>query len=213
MPASELVAKLSAAMTAQDSQLRSARNTRAEQNASRSLREEQDSAYERSLAADRERVRRRREEAEAQARAEREAAAAAETAEKKQRKVRQWRRWRAQSLPAEPGGDVKDVSRVSIRMPSGERIIRKFRSDADLEELYAFVDCHGVLQQHEDDNGEREKEVEEPDDYEHKFEFRLVSPMPRQVFEIGDGGSVGERMGRSGNLIVEAIDEEEQEGS
>ena len=203
MSAQELVGKLGTAITSQQTQLRSARNQRAEQQASRNLRDEQDSAYERSLAQDRERARQRREQQEAQERAEREARAAADAKETRKRKSEQWRRWRAQSLPAEPATDAKDVIRISIRMPSGDRVIRKFRSDADLEELYAFVECHEVAT--------ASGEVEEPDGYDHTYGFNLVSPMPRTVFDLAKGGSVGERIGRSGNLMVEPIDEGEEE--
>ena len=203
MPAQELVGKLGTAITAHQTQLRSARNQRAEQQATRNLRDEQDDAYERSLAQDRERVRRRREEEEAQERAQRQARAATEAKETRQRKREQWRKWRAQSLPSEPAADVKEVIRISIRMPSGDRVIRKFLPDADLEELYAFVECHEIS-----DDG---AETVEPEGYEHKYSFHLVSPMPRTLFDLEKGGSVGERIGRSGNLIVEPIDEGEDE--
>ena len=57
--------------------------------------------------------------------------------------------------------------------------------------------------------------VQEPRDFEHEYGFRLVSPMPREVYELKAGGTVKERIGRSGNLIVERIggdesDEEEE---
>ncbi|RMZ74860.1 hypothetical protein DV737_g5671, partial [Chaetothyriales sp. CBS 132003] len=134
--ASELVAKLSAAIAAQQSQLQRARAQQAEQQATRSLRQEQDSAYERSLAQDRERARRRREEQEAQAKAEQEARAAAEAAETRKRKLAQWKQWRAQSLPPDPPPDGQATIRVSIRMPSGDRVVRRLQADAHLEELH-----------------------------------------------------------------------------
>ena len=204
LPASELVAKLNAAITTQQAQLHGARAQQAEQQASRSLRQEQDSAYERSLAQDRERTRRRKEEQEAQARAEKEALAAAEAKETKKQKLAQWKQWRAQILPSEPGPELKDAIRVSIRMPSGDRVVRKLRADAHLEELYAFVECHDLLKE-----SHPSQDVSEPQGYEHKYGFRLVSPMPRTVFEVAEGGSVGERIGRGANLIVESIEEEE----
>ena len=76
--ATELTAKLGAAMTAHRTQLATTRAQRSEQQASRNLRDEQDSAYERSLAQDRERARLRREEEAAQVRAQQEAQIAAE---------------------------------------------------------------------------------------------------------------------------------------
>lgn len=210
MPASELVAKLGTATTAHQAALGVARAQQAERQASQNLRAEQDSAYERSLAQDRERARLRREEEEAQARAERESEEQARAEEKKKRDREQWRRWRGKSLPQEPGIEIKDAIRVSIRMPSGERMIRKFRSDADMEELYAFVDCYEVVKAGEGSEQVEEADVEEPPNYEHEYGFRLVSPMPRTVFDLEKGGSIGERVGKGGNLIVELIEEDEE---
>ncbi|KAJ9630142.1 uncharacterized protein PV06_04985 [Exophiala oligosperma] len=210
MPASELVAKLGTALTTHQAQLGATRAQRAEQAASRSLRQEQDSAYERSLAQDRERARLRREQEEAAARAEREAQEQQRLIEERREKVAQWKQWRAQSLPGEPGVETKDAIRVSIRMPSGERVIRKFRADADLDELYAFVDCYDIVKSRE--SGEVQGYVDEPEHYDHIYSFRLVSPMPRTVYELDDGGSIGERVGRGANLIVEPIDEDGEEG-
>lgn len=212
MTGSELVAKLGTAMTAHQAQLAAARAQRAEQQASRNLRQEQDSAYERSLAQDRERARRRREEEEAAARAEREAQEMARAVEEKRHKIAQWKQWRAQSLPREPGSDVKDAIRISIRMPSGERVIRRFRAEADLEEIYAFVDCYDIIKMKEGSEVAGE-DVQEPANYEHEYGFRLVSPMPRTVFELVKGGSIGERIGRGTNLIVEPIDEDGEDSN
>jgi FAS-associated factor 2 len=98
-----------------------------------------------------------------------------------------------------------------VRLPSGERVVRKFRSDAELEELYAFVECYDLLSE---DAGMSEKEAQEPEGYEHAYKFQLVSPMPREVYDLDKTGSLRERIGRSGNLIVERIlgeDDEEDE--
>jgi FAS-associated factor 2 len=200
--ASELVARLGTAMTSHEAQLAASRAQQAEQNASQSLRREQDSAYERSLAQDRERARVRREEQEAQARAEKEALMRAQAAETKSANIAQWKRWRLQSLPEEPAATVKDAIRVSIRLPSGERLIRRFNNDADLEELYAFVECHDVL----DPGGDKSLDVQEPSGYTHEYGFRLVSPMPRTIYGLDQGGAVGDRVGRGANLIVEPLD-------
>ena len=211
MPPSELVAKVGAAMTSHQTQLTAARSQQAERQATQSLRQEQDSAYERSLAQDRERARRRREEEEATRRAEQEAQEQVRKVEKRKQDIQQWKMWRAGSLPKETGQEVKDAIRVSIRMPSGERVIRKFQAEADMEELYAFIDCYEVMKTLEAES-EHEKAIEEPTGYEHEYGFRLVSPMPRKVYESRDGGSIGDKVGKGANLIVEPIKEEEDEG-
>lgn len=206
--AQDLIAKLQAAIAEQNVQLESVRLQRQEQQATRNLRQEQESAYERSLAQDREKARRRKEEEAAKEKAEREEREKEEQKANYARNLAQWRRWRAHSIPAEPGAEVKDAVRISLRMPSGERLIRKFRPEADLEELYAFVECYDELQE------VHEKEVSEPEAFEHSYGFQLVSPMPREVFGLEKSGSIRERIGRSGNLIVEKIltgDEEEED--
>lgn len=207
LPPSAFVARLQAAITQASGPLDRVRATRAEQQASRSLREEQNSAYERSLAQDRERARQRREVEAAQSRAEQDARTKAEADERAARNLEQWRRWRAQSIPPEPEVDAKDVTRISIRMPSGERLVRKFTKHADIKELYAFVECYDLLQAEQS-----RSTAAEPQGYDHAYKFRLVAPMPRMVYDIHDGGSLGDRLGRSANLIVEPITEDDDEG-
>jgi len=206
--AQDLITKMQAAIQSQSEQLESLRRQRQEQQASRSLRQEQESAYERSLAQDREKARRKKEEAAAQEKAEHEERERAEQKANAARQLAQWRRWRAESIPSEPAADVKDAVRMSLRLPSGERVIRKFRPEADLEELYAFVECHDLL---EDEGELSEKSTPEPEGYEHEYKFRLVSPMPREVYDLEKGGSIRDRIGRSGNLIVEQIAGEEDD--
>ncbi|PVH91498.1 hypothetical protein DM02DRAFT_678060 [Periconia macrospinosa] len=103
-----------------------------------------------------------------------------------------------------PSGDEfpnRDVVRISLRMPNADRVIRKFAADAHIEELYAFVECYDVLQ-----SGDEIIDVHEPDGFEHEYGFQLVSPMPREVYGVKAGGTIKERVGRSGNLIVERTD-------
>ena len=87
-------------------------------------------------------------------------------------------------------------------------MIRKFAGDSDIENLYAFVECYDTIVSGVDVSG-----AAKPVDYEHKYPFRLVSPMPRAVYKIDTSGSVGKMIGRSGNLIVEPIEDEEDEGN
>ncbi len=205
-PTPTFVATLQTATAQHSPALDRVRATRNEQQASRNLREEQNSAYERSLAQDRERARQRREAEAAQARVEQEARAKAEAEEREVQKAEQWRQWRAHSISAEPGPAVKDVTRVSIRLKSGERVVRRFAESAEIEELYAFVECYDVFKAGEDLSA-----ATEPLGYEHSYKFRLVSPMPRIVYDIEGGGTVAGKLGRSGNLIVEPISDEDDE--
>ena len=198
--------RLRAAISQQAPTLEQVRSTRNEQQASRNLRSEQNSAYERSLAQDRERARRRREAEAAKVRAEQEEKTALEAEDRRQRNLEQWRLWRAQSITAEPGAASRDISRVSIRLPTGERVIRRFDGKAPLEELYAFIECYEVLQ-----SGKSIGTSSKPEGYEHEFGFQLVSPIPRMVYDINSTKSIGESIGRSSNLIVELIGVDEED--
>ncbi|KAL4934903.1 hypothetical protein BDV06DRAFT_229320 [Aspergillus oleicola] len=206
----EFVEKLRTAIAQNKEPLERIRSTRAEQQASRSLREQQDSAYERSLAIDRERARQRREAEAARQREEQQAAERQAAEERRIQNVEQWKRWRSQSLPSEPSADVKDAVRISIRLLDGERVIRRFAPDADMEELYAFVECHDITN-NEPSETEEKGSAEKPAGYEHVYGFRLVSPMPRVVYEV-DAGSIKEKIGRGGSLLVEPIDDDESDG-
>jgi FAS-associated factor 2 len=206
---SQYLSKLRAAMSTHNEALSRIRAQRAEQTATRTLRQQQDSAYERSLATDRARAQKKKEEAAAQAAAEKSALAAQEAAARYAENLAQWRRWRASTLIPEPSADDKDAVRISIRLPSAERVVRRFEPSVGIEELYAFVECHDTIQA-----GDVHVVVEKPHNFSPTYSFQLVSPMPRAVYAVEAGGTVRDVVGRSGNLIVETLspDEDEEEG-
>ncbi|KAH8731563.1 hypothetical protein GQ44DRAFT_822469 [Phaeosphaeriaceae sp. PMI808] len=212
----QFTAKLRTAMQQHTEPLARVRAQRQEQQATRNIRQQQDSAYERSLATDRERARKKREEQEAREKEEREAQERAQAASLLAQKRIQWRKWRAESIPPEPSPDSKDIVRIAVKLPTEARVVRKFAADAHIEELYAFVECYEFLAAANGEGSEKGRE-EEPSGYTHEYAFRLVSPMPREVYDVGSGGTIRERIGRSGNLIVERVegegdgDEEEEE--
>jgi FAS-associated factor 2 len=134
-------------------------------------------------------------------RLEKEALEREQAAERYAQNLEQWRKWRAASIPSEPSPDSKDIVRIAVKLPSEERVVRKFTADAHIEELYAFVECYDLL--NADVSSEK---VQEPAGFEHEYKFQLVSPMPREVYDLKAGGTIKERIGRSGNLIVEKTD-------
>ena len=205
----DLISRLRDAIERYSPPLERVKAARTEQQASRSLREEQNSAYERSLAQDRERARQRKEAEAEKQQMERHAQAEAQRLALEQKWAAVWKRRRASTITPEPGPNSKECTRISIRMPSGERIVRRFLPDTTFEELYAFVECHGVEGTVED--GSSEKSIELPASYQYNYGFKLVSPLPRTVYEVSDLGPVGAAIGRSGNLIVEPIQDDEDE--
>jgi FAS-associated factor 2 len=120
----------------------------------------------------------------------------------------QWRAWRATTIRPEPPASDKQVTRVALMMPQktgAGRVVRRFPQDAPVEELYAFVECY------ENINTEADGAASEPVDYEHKYTFKIVSTLPKEVYEPSQTATIGETIGRSGNLIVEEIVEDEVE--
>lgn len=81
--------------------------------------------------------------------------------------------------------------------------MRKFVATAPMEEVYAFVECHDII-------GSGVTSKSKPDAYEHHYSFQLVSPLPRKAHELDDG-SIADSVGRSANLIVESISEDDDE--
>jgi FAS-associated factor 2 len=207
MPASTFLAKLQSSIAAYSEQLATVRSQRSAQDFERTLREEQNSAYERSLAQDRERARQRREAEAVAAATAKKAEEDAAAAERHSANLHLWKVWRASNIDTEPGPEAKDTVRIGLRMPdTAERIIRRFKADTSIEELYAFVECYEVLKE-----GLSSEKVSEPKDFKHIYGFKLVSPMPRTVYDLQAGGSILERVGKSGNLIVEPIQDDEED--
>ncbi|KAK4143557.1 uncharacterized protein C8A04DRAFT_12278 [Dichotomopilus funicola] len=203
------LAGIQGAITRYGPDLNGARSERAAQEMARNLRSQQDSAYERSLAVDRERARQKREAAAAAAAAEKRALEEAEAAAQLQEQRQRWREWRATTVLPEPDAGAEDVVRLAVNMPASSgagRVIRRFTKDTTLEELYAFVECYDLLQDRPSGGS-----TSKPDGYEHKYGFRIASVMPRETFEPSISATVGEKMGRGGNLVVEDVlmDEEE----
>jgi FAS-associated factor 2 len=193
------------AMNTHADALATVRETRNAQTAARRLREDQEQAYERSLAADRERTRREKEEREKAKKEEEEAKQKAEEAQRLEKKKEQWKHWRAAQI--KPELTSGDVVRVSIRMGDGERVVRKFDGGLPLEEVYAFVECYDILKAEE----AAQENAEKPQNFEFEYKFNLVSPMPREVVGLQKGGTIKERIGRAGNFVVEEIVEDEED--
>lgn len=200
-----LIDMLSKTISHHDPDLISARADKRTQDFSRTVRNETDSAYERSLAIDRERARKKREEEDVEVRVLRHEQDRLAASPRRIQNADMWRAWRRQSLTHAAEGDAV---RLSIRLLSGQRLVKKFEPTVSIEEVYATVECHidsdteaevARATAVNDDHGRKEKPV----DYDHVYDFRLASTMPRRVFEPDDSSALKDLLGRSGNLIVE----------
>lgn len=200
MPAATYLSEIRATVEKYGSDLTGVRAERTAHEVTRNLRTEQDSAYERSLAKDRERARQKREAAAAEAAAEQRAREEAQAAVRLEEQRQQWRSWKATTILPEPPAGDKSVVRVALKMPEASgigRIVRRFPPDASLEDLYAFVECYDVAVE------EGATDREEPEGYKHEYKFRIASILPRTVYEPSSTTTMGDKIGRSGNLIVE----------
>ncbi|KAF2673189.1 UBX-domain-containing protein [Microthyrium microscopicum] len=206
LPPAEFLSKIRRAMDSHMPEINRLRSEQAERNATRSIREQQDSAYDRSLAKDRERAKQKREEEEKRKQEEESERKAEEQREQAAHKSEGWKMWRAVRIKPEPSTSDQNAVRVSLRLPDGSRAMRKFEGSAEVEEIYAFVECAELL-----DSAVLSKEIAKPEGYDHQYPFKLVSPMPRTVYDINSQGTIREVIGRSANLIVEPIDVDDED--
>lgn len=185
---------------------------RQERERDRELREEQNAAYERSLAADRERERLQREEVERVQREEQARVSREEELrllqEEREKNEKQWKLWRIAQLGSEFEGTDEKPARISVRLPSGERIVRKFSPHQTLDDIYAFVECYDLIKEGNLPN----QNIDLPLGYIHSYRFALASTLPRKTIPsdptilIKDDNSVWP----SASLIVE-IEESDDE--
>lgn len=203
LSADEFVTTIEEKMEAHQPKLLALVLDRQERESSQRLRREQDAAYERSLAADRARAQAAREAEEQAAAARRAEQEAAQAAEQQAALRDSWRRWRAANLAPEPPAGEK-AARIGVRLEDGTRLVRRFGSDSTLEDIYAFVECHSFL-----DSSAHTTSPAKPDNYTHKYDFSLVSPMPRRVIPV-DSSLVSDdkALWPSGNLVVESNDDD-----
>ena len=175
-----LIGVFEEALAGQMSVLNDARARRAEANANRRLREEQDAAFAESLARDAARAReveeQRRQEEEAREREEEARRVEAEERRRREdaereraRAIESRRVAKASSLREEPEEGAEGVSRLAIRLPDGSRAARRFHSSDTISDVYDFVDTLHELDE---------------------VKYSLISNFPRRNFPRGDTTSL-----------------------
>ncbi|WFC99641.1 UBX domain-containing protein 10 [Malassezia yamatoensis] len=163
----------------------------------RQLKADQDRAYAEASRRDQDRVLARRAEETQIAEAQR--AKLAQEAQRKslQEKQSQWRQWaRHHLVPAEPSQGTDSI-RISVHLPNGQNLQRKFAPSHPLEAVYAFVETANCPE--EDCN-------DPPAEYKHTYAFHLVQTYPRQVLSPTDLSQPLQSfscIGKSANLVVE----------
>lgn len=163
----------------------------------RSLREQQDLEYQQALEMDRQREAQReqqeKEEAAARKQAEDEARKEQEEIAKieSERQALQAKRQSAAAALPTPGPDCK--ASIALRLPTGQRVQRKFLPTAALAEVYAWAECVAYLPENEG------KGMEVPPRFVLKTSFPTaeLTDMDRTVEELKLAGS---------NLMLSELD-------
>ncbi|CAG8582239.1 155_t:CDS:2 [Acaulospora colombiana] len=196
-----LIARLTIQINRYGPGLQRFRMDREERESARKIREQQDHAYLASLHADQEKERRARE---IQERARKEAEERQLFLENREK----WRRWSLAQLPPEPSHDEKEVTRLSFKLASGDKVIRRFRADDTVEMLYIFVDTYHLRKE-----STSSETPQPPKDYVHKFDFLLVSPFPRIEYRVDKFKTIKEENSfwPSANLIVEIMSNDDDD--
>lgn len=163
----------------------------------RYLREQQDREYQEALDMDR----RRAEEREAQRRQEEEERRQAEEEQRKaqeemerQLKLQQELEAKRRSLAAQLQS-ASGTARLALRLPSGQRVERKFEPTATLQEVYDWASCVAFLPENSD------KGIEIPERFVLKTSFpaRYLDEMDRTVDELKLSGT---------NILLAAIEDD-----
>lgn len=139
-PVSDIIEKIQDKYEQYSVQIQAALAERREREQSRIIRQEQESAYEESLRKDRERERKEQLERERIKREEEEERQRKLEHDKKVEEKREYKRKLAENLAPEPDSSEGDITRLSIRLPDGSRLIRKFRVTDKLKDVYDFVE-------------------------------------------------------------------------
>ncbi|RUS30754.1 thioredoxin-like protein [Jimgerdemannia flammicorona] len=204
--ADAVVRRLTNALQHYGPPLERVRRERQEREHDRSLREQQDLAYRESLRIDQEKERKAREAREAAVRAEETARKAQEELQRLVENRQLYRRYLLSTIPAEPSANEEDgVARLSFRMLDGERVVRRFKGDENVETIYRFVESYSLTKD------TSTPVTTPPAGYEHRYEFVLVSPFPRTTHRPDATQLIRDERGLwpSANLIVEGVEEEE----
>ncbi|CCJ30293.1 unnamed protein product [Pneumocystis jirovecii] len=203
----DMIATLETYIAQHFSRIQQLRIAKEKQLIARQIRTQQDNAYEASLAIDRERMLQRKEEERHKAEIEKKKQKKLNNAKILEANRTQWKIWRASKLFPEPASGSPHVAKISLRLQNGERIVRKFDKNASIEEIYAFIECRDI------NTDKLHKPLEPPSNYIHKFNFQLVSPMPRQIIKQDTKHKILEEktLFPTGNIIVEDLDEEKSD--
>jgi len=188
----DLMARLFHALDGFGTLLNGARLEKERRDTDRRLRAEQDAAYQESLVEDEAKERKLREEQERaekeeRERLEREQQQEKERQEREQAKIRT-REYRRQNLPTEASEKDKASVLISVKLPDGRQVRRRFRHSDTLQSVLDFVDC---------------SQPEDGTIVEYASDYVLVSNFPRKHFSVPNQTLQEAGLMQSASLFVE----------
>ncbi|KAJ1852098.1 Ubx domain-containing protein [Coemansia sp. RSA 1722] len=205
--------------------LSAARREQQEREAARRIVEQQDRAYQESLARDKERERQMRERDELERTMRESEERRLEEEKRKQDLVKQWKWATFARIQSQEPVDINALpkgaaGKLNLRLEDGTRTLTVFSAEATLQDVFDFVETRDVAAEWEASGGKApygEDDlalIEMPEDYEHEYDFALVSQFPRAVFE-DRAANLKEQLSAKGlwpsaALIVEPLFEPEE---
>ncbi|KAJ2725778.1 Ubx domain-containing protein [Coemansia sp. Benny D115] len=189
---SELVALVDRSVNMHDQTINTARFQREEQMEARAIRARQEEAYQASLARDREREQqaREKEERERAEREQEEKRLADEQRAKERRERWKWATFARIHREAQGSSAAQiDVpkARLNLRLEDGTRVLETFSATDTMQKVFDFVETRAVAEEWKTKGvtpfGDHLDEIVAPEEYEHEYDFVLVSQFPRSVFE------------------------------
>lgn len=140
--ADELIRRMETVVNDNEVWLNQARQERLERDLTQTLRQQQDEAYQMSLRADQEKQRRKQEERDEALRAL-QAIEAEELAEQQRlENIERLKLELASQVPSEPETGAPGVISIVFKLPTGQRLERRFHSSNTLKDVHNFIFCH-----------------------------------------------------------------------
>jgi len=173
----------------------------------RQMRSEQDRAYEEAGRKDIERIKAKQEKLESERKAKEQEKKTEQEKTKQSKMAEQWRAWaRKELIPLEPTSLTSSATaRLSVKLPDGQRLIRKFPKEATLLQVYAWVECEAYPASTKADDM---ISATKPSNHQHSFEFQMSTLFPKKVLSKQELDKTLEQVGGlvpDASVVVEGL--------
>lgn len=184
-----LIQTMAEAVQRHEHNIEAARQEQNGREAERRLREQQNAAYEASLARDQEREREKKEREEKERELRELEEKQQQELEREKERRNQWRWATFGRLCAQQKQEDAASSRckLSLRLEDGTRVVQAFSGDKTIQDVIDFVETREVASEWEQTGtspfGSDLSAIKFPECHDHEHDFKLVSQLPRVVFK------------------------------